>query len=110
MSSAESTVEQLQGRLRANPRDAHSYGLLGVAYEQRARETGDPSYYTKANGVLHRALSLAPKDLVATSGLGSLALSRHRFRTALVLGRIHATDRPVELPELPVGPRGWLPH
>src|SRR5205814_1217695 len=29
----------------------------------------------------------APRDLVATSGLGSLALSRHRFREALVLGR-----------------------
>ena len=87
VSSAESTVEQLQARLRANPRDAHSYALLGVAYEQRARETGDPSYYSKADGVLHRALSLAPKDLVATSGLGSLALSRHRFRDALRLGR-----------------------
>jgi len=36
---------------------------------------------------LHRALRLAPRDLVATSGLGSLALSRHRFREALALGR-----------------------
>ena len=34
-----------------------------------------------------RALRLAPRDLVATSGLGSLALSRHRFAEALVLGR-----------------------
>ena len=34
-----------------------------------------------------RALRLAPHDLVATSGLGSLALSRHRFGEALVLGR-----------------------
>ena len=85
--SAEPTVGQLQARLRANPRDAHAYALLGVAYEQRARETGDPTYYTKAGGVLHRAVALAPKDLVATSGLGSLALSRHRFREALSLGR-----------------------
>ena len=85
--STQATVEQLQTRLRANPRDAHGYALLGVAYEQRARETGDPTYYTKADGALHRALSLAPKDLVATNGLGSLALSRHRFREALALGR-----------------------
>ena len=36
---------------------------------------------------LHRALGVAPRDLVATSGLGSLALSRHRFAEALALGR-----------------------
>jgi tetratricopeptide (TPR) repeat protein len=36
---------------------------------------------------LHRALDVAPRDLVATSGLGSLALSRHRFAEALALGR-----------------------
>jgi tetratricopeptide (TPR) repeat protein len=85
--SAAKTVAQLQARLRTNPRDARAYGLLGLAYEQRARETGDPTYYPKADGVLHRALTLAPKDLVATGGLASLALSRHRFREALTLGR-----------------------
>jgi tetratricopeptide (TPR) repeat protein len=37
--------------------------------------------------VLQRAISLAPKNLVAINGLGSLALSRHRFRTALAFGR-----------------------
>src|SRR5206468_4447194 len=49
--------------------------------------TGDPSYYTKSQEALDRALRLAPHDLIATSGLGSLALSRHRFREALILGR-----------------------
>jgi tetratricopeptide (TPR) repeat protein len=85
--SAATSVAQLQERLRANPGDARSYALLGLAYEQRARETGDPSYYPKAAGVLHRALTLTPNDLVATGGLASLALSRHRFREALALGR-----------------------
>src|SRR5262249_21747267 len=61
--------------------------LLGLAYQQRARETGDPSYYVKSDGVLHRALRLRPNDLDATSGLASLALSRHRFAQALELGR-----------------------
>ena len=37
--------------------------------------------------MLRHALRLAPRDLLATSGLGSLALSRHRFREALALGR-----------------------
>jgi tetratricopeptide (TPR) repeat protein len=82
-----SLVRTLQTTLRRNPRDVHSYDLLGLAYQQRARETGDPAYYTKSEGVLRRALALAPNDLLATSGLGSLALSRHRFREALALGR-----------------------
>jgi tetratricopeptide (TPR) repeat protein len=85
--SAQATVGQLQARLRIHPHEAHAYALLGVAYEQRARETGNPAYYTKADGALRRALALAPRDLVATNGLGSLALSRHRFRQALALGR-----------------------
>ena len=85
--SAATTVRDLQARLRANTGDARSYALLGLAYEQRARETGDPTFYTKADGVLHRALALDPNDLIATGGLGSLSLSRHRFLEALALGR-----------------------
>jgi tetratricopeptide (TPR) repeat protein len=80
-------VRSLQETLRANPDDGRSYALLGLAYQQRARETGDPSYYPKSEGALRRALRLAPNDLFATSGLGSLALARHRFREALALGR-----------------------
>jgi tetratricopeptide (TPR) repeat protein len=80
-------ITRLQGTLRANPYDVNSLDSLGLAYQQRARETGDPSYYAKSDEALHRALRLAPRDLIATSGLGSLALSRHRFREALALGR-----------------------
>ena len=80
-------VDDLQTELRAEPDNARGYALLGLAYEQRARETGDPTYYTKAGGVLKHALRLAPRDLVATGGLGSLALSRHRFAEALAIGR-----------------------
>jgi tetratricopeptide (TPR) repeat protein len=84
--STASLVAELQSRLEANPQDEHSYVLLGLAYQQRARETGDPSYYPKSEGVLRRALGIAPKDSLAISGLGSLALSRHRFRDGLALG------------------------
>jgi tetratricopeptide (TPR) repeat protein len=80
-------VQGLQASVRARPDDAAALGLLGLAYQQLARETGDPIYYTKSEGVLRRALALDPADVSATSGLGSLALARHRFREALALGR-----------------------
>jgi tetratricopeptide (TPR) repeat protein len=80
-------VSQLQGRLRADPRDAKGYTMLGLAYQQRARETGDPTYYPRSERALRRALRLAPGDALTVGGLGSLALSRHRFREALALGR-----------------------
>jgi tetratricopeptide (TPR) repeat protein len=79
-------VLQLQDALRTQPHNVRGLDLLGLAYQQRARETGDPTYYTKSDGVLRRALRLAPNDLIAVSGLGSLELSRHRFRSALAYG------------------------
>ena len=85
--STPALVQNLQSTLQTTPKDAHTWALLGLAYQQRARETGDPSYYTQSGGALHRALALDPKDDLVYSGLGSLALSRHRFREALALGR-----------------------
>jgi tetratricopeptide (TPR) repeat protein len=83
----EAQVAKLQGQLRADPYNTTLLDQLALAYQQRARETGDPTYYTKSGEALQRVLQLAPRDLVATSALGSLALSRHRFSEALVLGR-----------------------
>jgi tetratricopeptide (TPR) repeat protein len=80
-------LPRLQQQVRAHPADVRSLGLLGLAYQQAARETGDPTYYTKSDGVIRRALEIRPDDLISTSALGSLALSRHRFRDALGLGR-----------------------
>jgi len=82
-----SIVIRLQAALRTNPQDGQSWGLLGLAYQQRARETGDPTYYTKSEGVLRRALELSESNPIALSGLASLALSRHRFHAALELAQ-----------------------
>src|SRR3954470_22485502 len=66
-------VRRLQLELAAKP-NGKGYATLGLAYEQRARETGDPAYYTKADGVLRRSLDLSPRNALAIAGLGSLAL------------------------------------
>ena len=82
-----SLLRRLQDGVRARPGDAQANALLGLAYAQRARETGDAAYYTRAEGVLERARRLDPKNVYALTGLGGLALARHRFAEALELGR-----------------------
>ena len=54
-------VKTLVANVREHPGEARTYTLLGLAYQQRARETGNPVYYTKSGGVLARAIKLAPE-------------------------------------------------
>lgn len=84
--TTENIIRNLQSYLQTHPVDSVAYGNLGIYYLQRARETGDPAYYPKAEGVLNKALQLDPNDFRALIGIGSLALSRHQFREALVWG------------------------
>jgi tetratricopeptide (TPR) repeat protein len=82
----ESLIAGLQEAVRADPA-ASGYALLGDAYYQRARETGDPAYYSRAEGSFNAALNRDPNDLTATLGKGTLALARHDFRAGLELAR-----------------------
>lgn len=83
----ESFVQRLTDELRSRPRDARGYALLGQAYQQRARETGNPVFYSKSEQALRRSATLDPRNAVTTSALGSLALARHDFGEAYALGR-----------------------
>src|SRR5262245_26276989 len=58
-------IAALQATVRARPRQADGYTLLAGAYRQKVRETGDATYYTKAGGLISRALELAPGDPAA---------------------------------------------
>ena len=49
--STASLAAELQSRLRRT-RGRALVRLLGLAYQQRARETGDPAYYPKSAGAL----------------------------------------------------------
>lgn len=84
--STDDQIQTLQGRLRAHPNDWQSYSQLGLAYLQKARETGDPSYYQKTEEALDEALAMSPDDYVSISGRGALALARHDFSAALEWG------------------------
>jgi tetratricopeptide (TPR) repeat protein len=80
-------VTQLERRVEQDPNDAEGLTLLGLAYQQRVRETGDPSFYPRSAEALRRSLELVPDNDLALTGLAALAASRHRFRDAARLAR-----------------------
>ncbi len=75
-----------QQRVRQSPDDVQSYAVLGAAYMQKVRDTGDPSFYAKAQSVLDEAIKRDPHNVDALIGAGTLANARHQFRDALQLG------------------------
>jgi tetratricopeptide (TPR) repeat protein len=80
------TIRRLEAQTRREDAGARAFTLLGLAYQQRARETADAAFYGLSERALRRAVTFDPADADAVSGLGSLALARHRFLDALELG------------------------
>ena len=76
-------IESLQLRLQARPEAPHSYVQLGSAYLQKARETGDLSYYARAEAAARKALELEPGYAGAMVLMGAVALGSHQFPEAL---------------------------
>lgn len=84
--SASAVIEFARTRLKRAPDDARVWAELGIAYVEQARITADPTYYSKAEGALHKALELRPQSLEdqarAQTGMGTLANARHEFSEA----------------------------
>jgi tetratricopeptide (TPR) repeat protein len=81
-------IQSLQETLRGDDERAHGPAatMLGQAYLQKARETGEPGYYPKAETLFQQALAGDGDDVEAMVGLGTLALARHEFADALDWG------------------------
>ncbi|MEA2493639.1 MAG: hypothetical protein QOJ29_1550 [Thermoleophilaceae bacterium] len=85
--STDARIRSLQATVKAAPSDPRGYASLAQAYLQKVRETGDASYYSRADAVLRTALRLDPRSADAVVVAGTLALARHDFAGALQLGR-----------------------
>jgi Tetratricopeptide repeat len=85
--STENRIRRLQTAVRAAPERADLSAGLAAAYLQRARETGDPSLYARADGLLRRAAERDPRSSQVALGRATLALARHDFRGGLELAR-----------------------
>lgn len=81
--STQQRVERLQAAVRSKPADADGLVGLGLALLQRVRETGDVSYYLRAQRVIADGLARDPSNAGAYTARGALRLARHDFRGAL---------------------------
>jgi tetratricopeptide (TPR) repeat protein len=99
--NTDAEIARLQGAVRAAPRDVAARVQLAGAYLQKARETGDPAFYTRADGLLRAALAQRPGDHDALVASAGLALSRHDFRRGLELAQRARAARPAALAAYP---------
>jgi len=84
-SATDQLIRFYQKKLAADPDDYINYNRLSSAYVQKARETGDISYYELAEKGLKRSLELESHDSEASATftqLGSVQFAEHRFAEA----------------------------
>ena len=67
---------------------------LAQGFLQKARETGNPTYYGKADQLLRSLAKSDPKNPDVLVARGTLAAARHQFRDALALGKKAAALAP----------------
>jgi tetratricopeptide (TPR) repeat protein len=82
-----SRIAVLERLVAHSPSNGASLIELGLDYQQRARETADPTDYGRAEAALRRGLRFGGDRYLALTGLAAVAASRHRFGEAVDLAR-----------------------
>src|SRR6201999_4071700 len=86
----DNTIRFFQWKVSQDPDDFFNYDRLGVAYIQKARETGDVTYYNLAAKALETSLNLESTHAEAspaTKHLATVYYAEHRFNDALALAQ-----------------------
>ena len=86
-SPTDQAIAKAQKKLRAEPDDLTAQLALAQAFLQKARETADPTYYTKAASLLDDLQKTTEPSVSLKVTQATLALAQHRFRDGLALGK-----------------------
>ena len=95
-SLTDNQIAYYQQLIKRNPRNAKVYFGLGDALIRKARETGDPDYYNRAEEALKKSLEIAPKNAGAMRHLAYVFYSRHEFEPAATHARKALTLDPID--------------
>ena len=83
-------IRFFQWKISQDPDDYFNYDRLGVAYIQKARETGDLTYYDLSAKALEKSLDLEsaePEAAPAKKHLATVYYANHRFGESLKLAQ-----------------------
>lgn len=93
-SPADRDINTAQAEIKRAPNAPQGYNHLVIAFMQKARETGDFSFNTRAEAALDRSLKSKPDDPEALKLRAKLLLTFHRFGEALEVAQRVAQLRP----------------
>jgi tetratricopeptide (TPR) repeat protein len=86
----DNTIRFFEWKVSQDPDDFFNYDRLGIAYVQKARETGDVTYYNLAQKALEKSLDLEsthPQAAPAKQHLAAVYYANHRFGESLALAQ-----------------------
>jgi tetratricopeptide (TPR) repeat protein len=83
LSKSDHEIATLAANARLTPHNAVVWAKLGDALMQKARETADASYYTRAEKAYRQALALNPKNITALVGMAWVNGGRHEFEQSI---------------------------
>jgi tetratricopeptide (TPR) repeat protein len=98
--TTDQAIRLFQARTERNPRDFVSLAILGEAHALKARESGDPGGYVRAEEALRKSLVLFPGYARARSSLAQVLCNRHKFAEGLELARKVYDENPGNLTAL----------
>jgi tetratricopeptide (TPR) repeat protein len=87
---SDNEIRFFQWKISQDPDDFFYYDRLGVAYIQKARETGDLTYYDLAARALEKSLALEsvyPEAAPSKKHLATVYYANHRFGESLKLAQ-----------------------
>ncbi|AZQ35071.1 tetratricopeptide repeat protein [Streptomyces cyaneochromogenes] len=75
-------IDEREAHLRAHPKDAKAWAVLGAAYVEQGRRTAEAANYPKAERALRTSLRVREWNAAALNGMAALANARRDFRAA----------------------------
>ena len=84
---SDADVSKASAETTKHPESDAAWVNLGDAFMQKARETADSAYYSRAERAYHKALDLNPKCVDAMTGMAWVNGGRHEFGAIMVWPR-----------------------
>lgn len=97
LTPAEQKIAWAEAGIKAHHDHSQPYNDLAVAYAQRARETGDSSYYAQAESALQKSFQITPDNLEGEKARLMILLGRGELAQSLNLAKALNKKTPDDL-------------